>query len=130
MAQVVQTRVYYEDTDAGGVVYYANYLKFAERGRTEYLRAMNLENCKLAEETGVFIVVRHLEADYRAAAKLDDLLTVETSVVDLGNASFTMHQDIKRGDAVLVSMKVVLACMGRNGKAARMPQALRTILEG
>ncbi|NBX66923.1 MAG: tol-pal system-associated acyl-CoA thioesterase [Proteobacteria bacterium] len=128
--ETIDIRVYYEDTDAGRVVYYANYLKFAERGRTEYLRVHNIENSKLAEETGVFVVVRHLEVDYRAAARLDDLLTVETRVVDLGKASFTMQQDIKRGATLLVTLKVVLACMGQDGRAARMPQALRTILEG
>lgn len=123
-------RVYYEDTDAGGVVYYANYLKFTERARTEWLRAAGIQSSKLAEETGVYIVVRHVEADYRAPARLDDLLTVETSLIDLGKASFTMQQNVTRGGLLLVATKVVLACMGTDGKAARMPQILRDKLEG
>jgi len=130
LAHRLPIRVYYEDTDAGGVVFYANYLKFTERARTEVLREMGIESSKLASDHGVFIVVRHVEADYKAPARLDDLLTVVSSVVDLGNASFTMHQDVLRGDTILVSTKVVLACMGTNGKAARMPQQLREKLEG
>ena len=121
-------RVYYEDTDSGGVVYYANYLKYAERGRTEHLRQAGLENSGLAATDGVFIVVRRLEVDYRAPARLDDLLTVETRVVDLGKASFTMHQNIKRGDDVLVEMTVVLACISASGKPVRMPARLRESL--
>jgi len=125
----IPVRVYYEDTDAGSVVYYANYLKYAERARTEYLRGLGFENSKLAADEGVFLVVRHLEADYRAPARLDDLLTVETQLVDLGKASFTMHQEIKRDGVVLVAMKVVLACVSTIGKAARMPPVLRDKLE-
>jgi len=125
----IPVRVYYEDTDAGSVVYYANYLKYAERGRTEYLRGIGFENSKLAADEGVFLVVRHLEVDYRAPARLDDLLTVETQLVDLGKASFTMHQEIKRDGTVLVAMKVVLACVSTIGKVARMPPVLRDKLE-
>ncbi|MBU6235453.1 MAG: tol-pal system-associated acyl-CoA thioesterase [Alphaproteobacteria bacterium] len=123
-------RVYYEDTDAGGVVFYANYLKFTERARTEFLRNLGIESSAIARDHGVFIVVRHVEADYKAAARLDDLLTVDSRVVDLGKASFTMQQDISRAGALLVSTKVALACMGTDGKAARMPQILREKLEG
>lgn len=126
----ITVRVYYEDTDSGGVVYYANYLKYAERGRTEYLRKAGLENSTLATEQGVFIVVRRLGADYRAPARLDDLLTVETRAVDLGKASFTMHQLIRRGDTVLVEMHVDLACVNAAGKPVRLPPVLREIMEG
>lgn len=129
MPHCFDVRVYYEDTDAGGVVYYAHYLKFTERARTEYLRGIGFESSVLAARDGVLLVVRHLEADYRAPARLDDLLTVRTSLIDLGNASFTMQQDITRGDAVLVRTKVVLACVALGGRVARLPQPLRTALE-
>jgi acyl-CoA thioester hydrolase len=130
MAQTVSLRVYYEDTDAGGVVYHANYLKFAERARTECLRTLGFENSALAEKQGVLLVVRHIEADYKAPARLDDLLIVQTDIIDLGNASFTMQQDIKRNESLFVRIKVVIACVGTNGKIARIPMILRQKLEG
>ncbi len=125
----MQIRVYYEDTDAGGVVYYANYLKFAERARTELLRVHGFENSTLAENAGIYIVVRHVHADYKAPARLDDILNITTQLIDLRNASFTMQQDIKRGDVILVSVKVVLACVDIGGGVARIPVTLRESLK-
>lgn len=123
-------RVYFEDTDAGGVVYHANYLRFTERARTELLRSWGIQSSEIAADMSTLIVVRHLEADYKAPARLDDLLTVRSSIIDLGKASFTMQQNVYRGETLLVAMKVVLACMGTDAKAARMPPALRHKLEG
>ncbi len=125
----MQIRVYYEDTDAGGVVYHANYLKFAERARTETLRALGFENSTTAKNQGVYVVVRHLEADYKAPARLDDILNITTQLIDLRNASFTMQQDIKRDDVILVSVKVVLACVDSGGCVARIPVTLRDCLK-
>ena len=100
-------RVYYEDTDAGGIVYYANYLKFAERARTEFVRALGMSQQEnLAAEERAGFVVRSLNADYKAPAVLDDLLTVSCEVTELGGASAVMHQEILRGDEVLVSLDV------------------------
>ena len=129
LEHMMPLRVYYEDTDAGGVVYYANYLRYAERGRSEYLRNMGYECSQIAHEHGVLLVVRHAEIDYRASARLDDALTVDTRLIDLGKASFTMQQDIKRDGATLVSMKILLACVNPQGRVARLPATFYKSLE-
>lgn len=120
-------RVYYEDTDAGGVVYYANYLCYAERARTEFLRAHGLAHTRLKERDGTWIVVRRLVADYALPARLDDNLVVRTHVVDHKNASFTMHQVIERNGEVLVTLEVQLACINMAGRAVRLPASLKDI---
>jgi acyl-CoA thioester hydrolase len=102
-------RVYYEDTDSGGVVYYANYLKFAERGRTELLRSAGFENKSLQENKGIAFVVRHIEADYFKPAFLDNLLEVKTRVLEVKNASVVMEQTIFRNADLLFSLTVTLA---------------------
>jgi len=89
-------RVYWEDTDGGGVVYYANYLKFMERARTEWLRAMNIEQTTLREQYGVLLVVARVEANYKRSARLDDLLQVSCRVIEQGRASLTFEQNIYR----------------------------------
>ncbi|MGB1109541.1 MAG: tol-pal system-associated acyl-CoA thioesterase [Gammaproteobacteria bacterium] len=104
-------RVYYEDTDSGGVVYYANYLKFMERARTEWLRSLGFEQDALKEQTGVVFAVRALEVDYRRAARLDDALTVSATVESVGKASLGFEQEVKRGDELLVSARVRIACV-------------------
>lgn len=115
-------RVYYEDTDAGGIVYYANYLKFAERGRTEFLRAAGFENSTLKKERGLIFVVRHLEADYLDSAQLDDILTIHTDMAQIRKARFVMKQSIFCHDKLLFSMTVTLACVADSGKPARIPE--------
>ena len=122
-------RVYYEDTDAGGIVYYANYLKFAERARTEFLRSLGSEHHAMKEQHGVEFVVRSMEADYIRPARLDDELTVCSCLITLGGASMTARQIVKRDEEDLVNMSVQLACVGAGGKPARMPGALRTALK-
>lgn len=120
-------RVYYEDTDSGGVVYYANYLKFAERGRTELLRSEGFTNKSLLESKGFAFVVRHIEADYLKPAVLDDLLEVRTEVLEIKNASVVMRQTIFCHDAVLFKLNVVLACVDLNEfKPVRIPEDLKT----
>ncbi len=127
-AHKLPVRIYYEDTDAGGIVYHASFLRFAERGRSEFLRTHNINNSDLLPGHGFHFVVRHIAIDYRAPGRLDDLLTVETSVVDLGNASFTMQQTITRDAQVVADMKVVLVCVNEAGKAIRVPDMLRHVL--
>ncbi len=103
-------RVYYEDTDAGGIVYYANYLKFAERCRTEFIRTLGAkqqEDLQSPEKTAW--VVRHCEADYMAPAVLDDELIVSCRITGLGGVTVTMHQEIRRGQDVLVAIDVKAA---------------------
>ena len=118
-------RVYYEDTDAAGIVYHANYLKFAERGRTEMLRALGLAHSGIAAETGILFTVRRLGADYRLPARLDDLLCVETRIVAIGGARVRLDQRVCRDGAVLAALDVLVACVGRDGRPRRLPAGLR-----
>ena len=119
-------RVYYEDTDAGGVVYYANYLKFCERARTEWLRSLGVAQGELVSSQGVAFVVRSLAADYLAGAALDDSLEVVTAIERLGGASIVFAQQIWRAGALLFEARVTVACVDWNRKrAAPIPATLR-----
>jgi len=120
-------RVYYEDTDAAGIVYHANYLRFAERGRTEMLRAAGFEHAGILKETGIAFTVISMQVNFKSPAKLDELLDVQTRMVSVGGASMEMAQGIFRGDTLLVDMIVKIACIDRNGKAARLPEAVREL---
>jgi len=126
----MKMRVYYEDTDAAGVVYYANYLRYFERGRTEYLRERGISVGDLARRGFIFPVVR-LEIDYRAPALHDDLLSVETAVLEIKKTSFALSQRVLRaGDGkLLVAGKVVLACVDREMKLQRLPEELVQVLK-
>jgi acyl-CoA thioester hydrolase len=126
---VFPVRVYYEDTDVGGVVYYANYLKFAERARSEMLRCLGYPLPLLAEQDGCTIAVRRCEADYIRPARFDDPLEVRTGNVDMEAASLWLDQSVWRGEEELVRMRVRLACLGPTGRPARVPDALRRVLK-
>jgi len=115
-------RVYWEDTDAGGVVYYANYLKFLERARTEWLSHLGLEQDQLATDAGVVFVVRRVEADYLKPARFNDRLVVRCELVELSRASLSMNQHVLRGDEVLLKARIKVACVERAGfRPARIP---------
>lgn len=115
-------RVYWEDTDAGGVVYYANYLKFLERARTEWLSHLGLEQDRLAEEAGVLFVVRRVEADYLKPARFNDRLLVHCELTELRGASLTMAQRVVRGEEPLLTARVKVVCVERAGfRPARIP---------
>jgi len=123
-------RVYYEDTDAGGVVYYANYLRFCERARTERLRALGVSQQELLTTQGIAFVVRRVEADYLKGAELDDELLVSTTVASLGAASLEFHQQILRGQERLFEARITIACVDmRRRRATRIPEALRNLFE-
>ena len=124
----IPIRVYYEDADAGGIVFYANYLKFCERGRTEHLRSVGFEHKSLKGEKGLIFVVRRLEAEYHKSAYLDDELVVRTTVTEVKNASFAMRQDVLRGGAVLFSMTVWLVCINLEGRPVGIPDDLKKAL--
>ncbi len=126
---VLPIRVYYEDTDAGGVVYYANYLKFAERARTEMMRHLGVESSDLQEKEGIAFVVRKIEAEYHQPAHLDDLLHVELKLTKLGGASMEGVQRILRGSDVLVTIYIKLGCMKLTGGPGRLPQNIRNLLQ-
>lgn len=104
-------RVYWEDTDAGGVVYYANYLKFLERARSEWLRALGLSQTELAQRDGVLFVVRHVAVEFLAPARFDDSLEVRSVAEELGGASLTLMQEVYRGESLLVTARVRIACV-------------------
>ena len=125
---ICPVRVYYEDTDAEGIVYHANYLKFAERGRTEMLREAGIEHRELLQEHGIAFAVRNMSADYVKPARLDDALTVHSRLLDLRGASMSAEQIVRRADEDLVRLSVRLACIDRQGRPARMPPTLRAVL--
>jgi len=123
-------RVYYADTDAGGVVYHASYLRFAEQARTEMLRDAGFEHAALLKKTGIAFAVRHLEIDYRRPAMLDDLLTVETQLTHLGNARMDMEQVFLKDGESIVTIHLTLVCMDiHTQKAARLPEECRAVFE-
>lgn len=124
-----QIRVYFEDTDAGGIVYYANYLKYAERARTELLRTIGFESSAFMRKEGVGLAVRYCRADFIRPAKLDDQLEVTTMVLKVKGASIRLRQVIKRDGKELVDMEIKLACMDGNGKPARLPDGLGAALK-
>lgn len=125
----MEVRIYYEDTDAGGVVYYANYLHYFERGRTEFFRERGLSVRELHDRGFIFPVFR-LEVDYRAPAVHDDLVRVETCVLEVRKTSFTVGQQVVRAldGKLLVDGKVTLACIGPGMKAKRLPAELLQVL--
>jgi len=124
----MELRVYYEDTDAAGIVYYANYLKFAERGRTEMMRELGFAHSEIAKEIGTLFTVRRCSIDYRSPARLDDALTVHTRVVEIGGATLLLDQQIRRDEAILVQIDMLVACVGREGRARSVPAGLRAAL--
>ena len=121
---VFPLRVYYEDTDTAGIVYYANYLKFAERARTELLRLLGFEQHVLFEQHGVGFVVRNCEIDYRLPARLDDALEVHSRMLEIGGASLRTEQVVRRDGTDLARLRLRVACMSRDGQAARIPTPL------
>ncbi|MBB4287313.1 YbgC/FadM family acyl-CoA thioesterase [Roseospira goensis] len=125
---VFPVRVYYECTDAGGIVYHADYLRFAERARTEMMRRFGLSHQDLMVEAGVGFAVQHCEATFHRPALLDDLLMVETRILELGGASMRVAQDIRRDQQPLVSLRLRLAVMNGHARPARIPEALRRAL--
>lgn len=120
-------RIYYEDTDAGGVVYHANFIKFIERGRTELLRFLGFENKSLHENQGILFVVRHINADYLKPAVLDDLLEVQTTVIQLKNTSLVMRQSIYRNNEQIFTADVTVVAIDAGSlKPVRIPDGLRS----
>ncbi|MDR1062400.1 MAG: tol-pal system-associated acyl-CoA thioesterase [Azoarcus sp.] len=123
---ILSVRVYYEDTDAGGVVYYASYLRFCERARSECLRALGFEQRRLLENGGPVFVVRSVHADYISPAKLDDTLTITSKIINLRHASVCFLQQISRGNSLLFTAETKIACISPSkGRPVPWPDALR-----
>jgi acyl-CoA thioester hydrolase len=125
----IPVRVYFQDTDAGGVVYHARYLDFFERCRMEWLRHLGVECRTLAAKDGVLFIVRSLEIEYARPARLDDALEVGLRVEIVGGAQLVVRQQVARGEDILASGRVHLACVAAEGlRPARMPPNLRQTL--
>jgi acyl-CoA thioester hydrolase len=125
----IRIRVYYEDTDAAGIVYHAAYLEFAERARTEMLRCLGLDHGTLRARFGLMFTVRRCVVDYRAPARLDDLLEIRTRLVRLGGASLDLEQLVLRAPELLTRLDVRLALLGADLRVARLPRDLAGALE-
>ncbi|MBY0532574.1 MAG: tol-pal system-associated acyl-CoA thioesterase [Xanthobacteraceae bacterium] len=128
-AHVMAVRVYYEDTDFSGVVYHASYLRFMERGRTDFLRLLGVDHRALFEEAGkeapgFAFVVRTMNIEYLKPAHMDDVLTIKTSPAEIAGASLTLKQEVFRGDILLLEAMVKAAFVS-GGRARRIPEALR-----
>ncbi|MBE0613361.1 MAG: tol-pal system-associated acyl-CoA thioesterase [Burkholderiales bacterium] len=124
-----QVRVYYEDTDIGGVVYYANYLKFFERARTEWLRSYGVNQDKLAQEEGLIFVVRRATLEFDRPARLDDLLEVTVEPLKIARVYIELKQEVRSGAQVIARAEVRVACLNQQSfKPVAMPQYLRSVL--
>jgi acyl-CoA thioester hydrolase len=130
-SHLLPVRVYYEDTDAGGIVYHATYLRYAERARTEMLRAVGIDLNRLRDDHGLLFVVRRGEIDYQKSAQLDDVLMVQSDLVELGGATATINQAIRRvtpsrelGEG-LATFRAFVACVQTTGRAGRLPADVR-----
>lgn len=123
-------RIYYEDTDAGGVVYYANYLKFFERARTDFLRDLEISQSDLAAKENLFFVVRKCEVDYITPARLDDLVEISVSIKEIRATSILMEQEMKKSDVILSRLKVEIVCVGgANFRPKRIPKSTASALK-
>lgn len=128
MKHLFPIRVYYEDTDMGGIVYHANYLRYIERARSDYVR--NIGNDQNAmKDAGIVWVVRKIEAEYLNTAKFDDELQVETVITDLTGVRLTMDQLITRGDTEIFRARVMAVCMNRDGRPTRLPAEIRALMQ-
>lgn len=123
-----ELRIYYEDTDHGGVVYYANYLKYMERARTEFMRGFGIELDRLQHDADALFAVTEAHVHYRRPARFNDVLSVETSLSYVKGARLGFHQAVHRGSELLLDGEIHLACMDSAGRARRIPQAILTLL--
>jgi acyl-CoA thioester hydrolase len=129
---VLPLRVYFEDTDCGGVVYHANFLKFCERGRSDFIRLLGIEATSIADpaqgEPAIF-VVRRVEIDYFKPGRMDDVLEVVTACAEIGSASLVLRQDVRRDGTLLASAKVTVVLVSRGGKPQRLGALIRGALQ-
>tara|TARA_Y100001960_G_scaffold282437_1_gene316766 strand:+ start:2131 stop:2526 length:396 start_codon:yes stop_codon:yes gene_type:complete len=124
-----ETKIYYEDTDVGGVVYYANYLKFLERARTEMINTFGLSNKKLLDKYGALIIVKSCNIEYKKPAQLEDKIQIFSSIVSSTKASFNMIQKIKKDKILILEAKTHLVTVNMNGKPIKIPEVLEKFLK-
>ena len=125
-AHKVDFRIYYEDTDAGGVVYYANYLKFAERARTELLRSKGINQTKLAESQGILFVVKSVNMELKLPARLDDIITIKTEVEEISGARINMKQTLVKSSQDIAFIDVKVVCINKNFRPQRIPEEIKS----
>ena len=121
-------KVYYEDTDSGGVVYYANYLKFLERARTDAITSLDFSNNKLVEKFGIFIIVKSCNLNFLRPAKLEDNLDIISKVIEVKNVSIKMKQNIFVNDSMIVEAEILLASVNNEGKPSKLPDEFKNEL--
>lgn len=126
MAHRFPVQVYYEDTDMGGIVYHANYLRYIERARSDWVRTLGISQNQMRED-GIVFVVRKIDADYISTAKFEDQLEVETRTRSISGARLVMEQDVMRDGNVIFSAVVTAVCMGANGLPVRLPAKIRAL---
>ena len=128
MTHHLPVRVYYEDTDMAGIVYYANYLRYIERGRSELVEDLGLSQRKMRDEDGIVFAVTRVVADYLGSARLDDRLTVVTNHRAESPVRWVFDQEVRRGEELLFRAEVTAVCMTTEGRPTRLPKALRAKL--
>jgi len=124
-----KTKVYYEDTDAGGVVYYANYLKFIERARSNMIQELGFSLQSLSEQYDCHFVVKNINCNYIQSAKLEDDLTIQTKFLNIKNASFELEQNIFKNIELIFKSKVIMVNINLSGKPMKMPQSLLSVIK-
>ena len=122
-------KVYYEDTDAGGVVYYANYLKFLERARSEAIYSLGFSNSDLFKNHGILLIVKSCNIEYKKPAKFEDKLQIVSETISFTKTSFLMRQDIKRNDELISVAEIHLVAVDKNGKPSKLPEDFKQKLE-
>jgi acyl-CoA thioester hydrolase len=126
MAHSIKVKIYYEDTDAGGVVYYANYLRFMERARTEFLAEKGVNIAELHNQ-GLFFVVTHVDISYKRPARLGEIIDVTTEVMEIKKASMTIRNRICKEGFVMVEALITIACIDKDGKPKRLPESFMAV---
>ena len=125
----LKKKIYYHDTDCGGVIYYANYLKYLEEGRTESLAEIGIGPEKW-HDAGILFVVAHVEIDYKAPGRYQDMIEIISRIDKIGKSSIHFYQEAKKDDIILIKAKVILACVDKNLKPKSIPEKIRQVLQG
>ena len=121
-------RVYYEDTDSGGVVYYANYLKFTERARTNMIQELGLTLNQLQDDYDCLFIVKKVNCEYLQSAKLEDILEVHSKIIQVKNASFELEQNISRDNKIIFQSNIIMVCVNTKGKPKKIPENIASLL--
>ena len=122
-------RVYYEDTDSGGVVYYANYLKFTERARTNMIQELGFTLNQLHDDHDCIFIVKKVNCEYLQSAKLEDFLEIQSSIIQVKNASFELEQNILRDGKIIFQSNIIMVCVNSRGQPKKIPEKISSLLK-